>query len=193
MGSGTSIISKYRADEDASFALNACNDIATNFITNPSSFRLIHDPAKHIKLYNCYLVHRKSVGLYYICRTLHKNDFEVLLCEYGTICNKQIILHEQKTFMNYNHVEHPNQIAFGQKYEHIDIYESDVNYQKIYAVNLTYDENSHGKSCSLCYKSYQHNDTISLTRCNHTFHANCLEDWFDYQSACPSCNKACMA
>lgn len=193
MGSGTSIMAKYRADEDTGFALNACNDIATNFITNPASFRVLNDPAKNIKLYNCYLVHRKSVGLYYICRTLQKNDSEVLLCEYGTVCRKQIILHEQKTYMNYNHAEYPNQIAFGQKYEPIDIYDSDVNYQKIYAVNLQYDPENHGNSCYLCHNIYTSNDTISLTRCNHVFHAKCMDEWFDYHSTCPSCHKSCMA
>ena len=193
MGSGTSIISKYRPDEDTGFALNACNDIASNFITNPELFWVLDDPAKNIKLYNCYLVHRKSSGVYSICRTLHKNDFEVLLCEYGTIIRKQIILHEQKAYIHYNYLEEPSQMAFEQKYELIDIYDSDINYQKIYVVNLKYDPENHRNACSICCNSYKSNDTVSLTRCNHVFHVKCMEKWFEYHSICPSCSKPCMA
>lgn len=51
--------------------------------------------------------------------------------------------------------------------------------------DLIYDENR----CPICLVNYTKNTMVSLLRCNHYFHQNCLNQWLkqSYQSRCPIC------
>ena len=43
--------------------------------------------------------------------------------------------------------------------------------------------------CSICLINYENEDDISLTKCNHLFHNNCIIEWSHYKKECPICRK----
>lgn len=42
--------------------------------------------------------------------------------------------------------------------------------------------------CLICLESLNSNKTETFP-CNHTFHRNCLEEWFKTERTCPLCRK----
>lgn len=43
------------------------------------------------------------------------------------------------------------------------------------------------KDCSICINSYNSDDMISITNCNHIFHTDCIKEWGKYKTQCPVC------
>ena len=49
------------------------------------------------------------------------------------------------------------------------------------------------KECTICLTEFEKDDDISLTKCNHVFHNNCIIEWGKYKvtdeckSECPIC------
>jgi hypothetical protein len=41
--------------------------------------------------------------------------------------------------------------------------------------------------CSICLKNFKVKDTICITKCNHTYHKNCSDTWFEIKDTCPNC------
>lgn len=41
--------------------------------------------------------------------------------------------------------------------------------------------------CPICCSNFTDNENVSITSCNHYFHANCLIEWGHYNTACPVC------
>ncbi|MBA0707505.1 hypothetical protein Golax_019545 [Gossypium laxum] len=45
-------------------------------------------------------------------------------------------------------------------------------------------------TCSICLSEYQAKETIrTIPDCNHYFHANCVDEWFKLNAACPVCRN----
>lgn len=44
------------------------------------------------------------------------------------------------------------------------------------------------KDCPICFENIEHNNTAQL-KCNHTFHQNCINDWFSKNRNCPMCQR----
>ncbi|KAG4211391.1 hypothetical protein ERO13_A02G101101v2 [Gossypium hirsutum] len=45
-------------------------------------------------------------------------------------------------------------------------------------------------TCSICLSEYQAKETIrTMPDCNHYFHANCIDEWFKLNPACPVCRN----
>ncbi|KAG4154943.1 hypothetical protein ERO13_D03G083140v2 [Gossypium hirsutum] len=45
-------------------------------------------------------------------------------------------------------------------------------------------------TCSICLSEYQAKETIrTIPDCNHYFHANCIDEWFKLNAACPVCRN----
>lgn len=49
------------------------------------------------------------------------------------------------------------------------------------------DENK--KDCSICLETFKKGDKISITKCNHIFHKNCINVWFINKKICPLCKN----
>jgi len=45
------------------------------------------------------------------------------------------------------------------------------------------------KSCCICLIDYEEDDDVSLVRCNHYFHTDCIKEWTTYKTSCPVCRK----
>lgn len=45
------------------------------------------------------------------------------------------------------------------------------------------------KFCAICYIDFENEDNIAKLTCNHTFHEECIKEWFKYKQICPYCNK----
>ena len=44
--------------------------------------------------------------------------------------------------------------------------------------------------CVICLDFFQEDDTIAETDCKHTFHAECIQHWFNVANKCPVCRSA---
>ena len=44
------------------------------------------------------------------------------------------------------------------------------------------------EQCLICFENLSSNKTESFL-CQHTFHRNCLEEWFKIERTCPLCRK----
>ena len=42
-------------------------------------------------------------------------------------------------------------------------------------------------NCSVCMSTFESNDIVKLTNCNHMFHVDCLNDWIENNHSCPIC------
>ena len=49
-------------------------------------------------------------------------------------------------------------------------------------------EESESLNCSICQDSINNNDIIRCIKlCNHKFHINCIDKWFEKNTKCPIC------
>lgn len=48
-----------------------------------------------------------------------------------------------------------------------------------------------GLACSLCEKELQNLHDCLQTKCNHTFHKQCISKWLGNSTECPNCQKLC--
>lgn len=47
-----------------------------------------------------------------------------------------------------------------------------------------------GEQCAICHEQYLDNENIrKLTTCSHSFHSQCIENWFNEQYNCPICRE----
>ena len=49
------------------------------------------------------------------------------------------------------------------------------------------DEEQENRECTICQSPILPNAPVMITRCNHTFHFQCLNPWLKRQSSCPYC------
>lgn len=45
------------------------------------------------------------------------------------------------------------------------------------------------ESCTICTEKYSLNEDVLLLSCNHAYHKDCIEKWFQEQNMCPICRK----
>lgn len=47
-----------------------------------------------------------------------------------------------------------------------------------------------GEQCAICHEQYLDNENVrKLTICSHSFHSQCIENWFNEQYNCPICRE----
>lgn len=44
-------------------------------------------------------------------------------------------------------------------------------------------------TCTICFDEYQKGSRIKLLPCNHHFHVECIDEWFNIKDSCPLCKK----
>lgn len=69
-----------------------------------------------------------------------------------------------------------------------------MSYIKPKLTTLTYksiaelpDENDR---CTICYDDYKVGTGIKILPCNHHFHSECIDEWFNVKDSCPLCKKS---
>jgi hypothetical protein len=62
------------------------------------------------------------------------------------------------------------------------IIERDVNEYNV-------DKKLIGYECIICLEEFNEGDTVSLIRCGHVYHTQCIYTWFLKKKACPLCNE----
>ncbi|XP_050386379.1 putative RING-H2 finger protein ATL21A [Argentina anserina] len=46
-------------------------------------------------------------------------------------------------------------------------------------------------TCSICLSDYRPKETLkTIPECNHSFHANCIDEWLKLNATCPICRKS---
>ena len=48
-------------------------------------------------------------------------------------------------------------------------------------------DNNH--TCTICFDEYQSGSRIKFLPCDHHFHAECIDEWFNVKDSCPLCKK----
>ena len=43
--------------------------------------------------------------------------------------------------------------------------------------------------CPICLEKISRDSIVRETNCNHIFHANCIDRWFEVSCKCPLCNN----
>ena len=64
--------------------------------------------------------------------------------------------------------------------------------QNEYDINCLYGYNgrpSKNKDCAICKNDDSKEECIMLKFCNHSFHQNCIDKWFEKNKTCPICRK----
>jgi hypothetical protein len=70
--------------------------------------------------------------------------------------------------------------------------ESYKNFEKK-NINLTLssvsyeDSGKEFESCAICQEDYEYNEKVSLTKCKHLFHTDCIKKWGCFKPECPMC------
>lgn len=64
--------------------------------------------------------------------------------------------------------------------------DSFINFNSEKYINMK-NKNIENKNCSICISDFIDEDDVSLTKCNHLFHNNCLVEWTHYKQSCPTC------
>jgi hypothetical protein len=57
-------------------------------------------------------------------------------------------------------------------------------------INLNSDGiNTHAfcSDCTICTESFKHGESVKQLSCKHSFHPNCIDEWFIRQPNCPTC------
>jgi hypothetical protein len=65
-----------------------------------------------------------------------------------------------------------------------------VDFKKIKYCNV--DDNnktSDNIMCSICLTVFENECDVSLTKCKHVFHTDCIKEWSRYKKDCPICRK----
>lgn len=44
-------------------------------------------------------------------------------------------------------------------------------------------------TCNICLLDINYNDIIRILNCEHFYHANCIDKWFEKKSSCPLCRN----
>ena len=42
--------------------------------------------------------------------------------------------------------------------------------------------------CIICLKNFKDNEIVSLIKCGHYYHTECIYTWFERKKTCPLCN-----
>ena len=47
------------------------------------------------------------------------------------------------------------------------------------------------KSCAICIDNFERGDQVTPLRCDmrHTFHSDCIAEWFQENNICPTCRR----
>ena len=52
-----------------------------------------------------------------------------------------------------------------------------------------YDSGDFDEKCSICLEVFRDGMSVAKLRCNHIFHENCINEWFDINFTCPLCKQ----
>lgn len=53
--------------------------------------------------------------------------------------------------------------------------------------SLNDDIHNNNKECTICTVEYEKDCMVSITKCNHIFHTDCIKEWAKYKQICPMC------
>ena len=65
----------------------------------------------------------------------------------------------------------------------------DININSNQFLNLEESKKEKNKECSICISDFTNESIISMTKCNHIFHTDCIKEWYKYKTDCPICRE----
>lgn len=70
---------------------------------------------------------------------------------------------------------------------HSELTERLCNRRAIEKKNIIYEIGSSPRECSICLEEFIGNTQLIQLNCNHMYHPDCINNWFQRQSSCPLC------
>ncbi|KAK2710067.1 hypothetical protein QYM36_013666 [Artemia franciscana] len=61
--------------------------------------------------------------------------------------------------------------------------------QSLETVRITETEAKQDLQCSVCFESYELQESVRKLPCNHLFHSRCVVPWLELHDSCPLCRK----
>ena len=65
----------------------------------------------------------------------------------------------------------------------------DINIASDQFLNLEESKKEKNNECSICISDFTNDSIISITKCNHIFHTDCIKEWYKYKTDCPICRE----
>ena len=98
-------------------------------------------------------------------------------------------------FINFNMITHNNNnnddYEYEQNNENINIYINNntesSNINSLNVINYSRLDNNLDDTCIICLDDYNDNNNIGTLYCNHYFHQECIDQWFQKVKVCPIC------
>lgn len=53
-------------------------------------------------------------------------------------------------------------------------------------------EKTEDEECELCHELLQEEESLIVLKCNHQYHKECAEAWFQYRRTCSQCNESAI-
>lgn len=60
---------------------------------------------------------------------------------------------------------------------------------KVITYNCEQDIDDDNYRCTICFDDYKIGNRIKFLPCNHHFHLECIDEWFNVKDSCPLCKK----
>ncbi len=60
---------------------------------------------------------------------------------------------------------------------------------KVVSYNNISDIPDNNNKCTICFDEYREGVEIKFLPCNHHFHSECIDEWFNIKDSCPLCKK----
>ena len=57
-------------------------------------------------------------------------------------------------------------------------------------INKFMPQGSFNTTCGICIEKMKRNDIVRELTCKHSFHIDCIDQWFEKKCCCPYCNQA---
>ena len=64
------------------------------------------------------------------------------------------------------------------------------NKYRIYPINFQkHNLDFHNDKCAICLEDFNKKNNKVILNCGHSFHSECILNWFDKKMKCPYCNR----
>jgi len=100
------------------------------------------------------------------------------------------LLHTDNNFIDFNNNRYvQTEIAVALMLQSQEANESTFSKLRKNSVIIKFKGNSFNETCGICIEKMNKGDITRELECEHSFHIDCIDQWFEKKCCCPFCNK----
>jgi hypothetical protein len=100
------------------------------------------------------------------------------------------LLHTDNNFIDFNNNRYvQTEIAVALMLQSQEANESTFSKLRKNSVIIKFKGNSFNETCGICIEKMNKGDITRELECSHSFHIDCIDQWFEKKCCCPFCNK----